>query len=226
MNNNEKFLQLYREFESWARDHFEGMGDRDMWYLENNYSLQPYANQLEFYRQVRNLLTHHGEVGNSKVYGMLHITAQMLNKFLKLKEEITRPIIDVAIKDVISRGLDDNVMDAVMDMNKRNYTHLPVLKDGKMIGLFSENTIFRIVSKGGYIDDKTSFRDIMEFIDIRKTKLVQYLKPDSNMPECRNKFSYAIDNKHRLDIVFITEDGTADSELLGLITIWDLPGMV
>lgn len=113
-NNQQIYLQKYKVFEDWAREHFPKM--QDMHYLENNYALRDYCKTLEFYRYVRNILTHYGHFARS---------------------------------------------------------------------ITSESTI----------------------------------------PECKYKFTRAIEKNERLDILFFTEDGTYQTPLKGLITIWDMPAI-
>lgn len=224
-NNQQIFLQKYKVFEDWAREHFPKM--QDMHYLENNYALRDYCKTLEFYRYVRNILTHYGYVGITPVTNMLHITDAMLNEFDTFFAEISEPAINKAvhIENIISHTVNDNVLDAARDMVRRNYTHCPILSNGKIIGLFGENVLFKIICKGINVNEDTIFSDILDEIDIYKSHFARSITSESTIPECKYKFTRAIEKNERLDILFFTEDGTYQTPLKGLITIWDMPAI-
>lgn len=228
MTKNQEFLKAYKNFESWAKDHFPKL--TDMNYLENNYSLEGYRNRLSFFRKVRNVMTHDGYIGNTPLDDMLSVSDDMLKEFKSMTEEIKTPAKKLAIKysDIYAQSLDDNVVQAIKHMNKHTYTHIPILKNKRVIGLFGENSLFEIASSGFIINNQTCFHDLLKFIEIDKvmrTHLVCTLGEDATLLECKQQFAYAITKRFRRDIILITHNGKIDGQLKGLITIWDLPGM-
>lgn len=232
----EQFLELYREFEGWAYEHYnkEERKERDgqnkslMVFLENFDSLAAYNKPLSFYRQVRNLLSHYEVLGDSHVKDMLVVTDKMVDEFREFKKIITSPAkesqLTVPVDEFTKFSLTDKVQPAIKFMSRHDFTHAPIIENGKVIGLFGEKCLFDYISKGNTIDSETTFEQIQDHTRIWNwMNIACSRKDDLTVPDCRYVFQKALQDNKRCDIIFFTEDGTFDSPVTALTTIWDLP---
>lgn len=225
-NYQEEFKKLYTGFEDWSRIHFPNM--KDMKYLEGNFSLEPYKKKLEFFRYLRNLITHYNEIQGFDMEQMVTINEELLKSFQSMVDEIQLPALRHAIprESIIYRSFEDSVVDAIHEMVRLNITHMPIIEGDRVVGLFGENSLFRIKSEGKFsIDEHTTFAEIGDYIALKGCELVKSVSEEATIPECIQEFSNAISKGRRLDLLLITKGGSFRDELLGLITTWDVIGM-
>ena len=60
----------------------------------------------------------------------------------RIKNPVRCMDIAVPFNDLVWRSLDDPVMPVIRIMNDRNISHVPILKDKRVVGDFSDNCIF------------------------------------------------------------------------------------
>lgn len=103
-------------------------------------------------------------------------------------------------------GPDASVYDAVALMAEKEIGALPVVQDGRLVGLISERDYARKVILRGRASKDTPVRDIM-------TARVVYARPDQTVEECM-----AVITDQRVRHLPVLENG----RLIGLISIGDL----
>lgn len=132
-------------------------------------------------------------------------------------------------KKMYFRTLKDNVHETIEVMLKELYTHIPILENGKIIGVFSESSLIEIF-KDIHIDamdENTTFEDIFKYIDINKQRVMedyQFIAQNENIYEVAEKFRSSFESNKRLSCLFITANGKSNEKVLGLTTIWDVLG--
>ena len=113
-------------------------------------------------------------------------------------------------------------------MSKNDFTYVPVLERRKLIGVFSESTLFDYILKwqGAVIDEKLAIRDLDEAIHINNhaSEAFIFAKKDITVIEIEDIFRKGFKDNKRIAAVFITEDGIETGELLGIITAWEVAG--
>lgn len=224
----ERFLELYGNIETEVKQVYGVEIIEINEIKDRNNLLYKYRNDFNLFRQIRNILVHH-VIDESTQY--IAVNDLMEERMLKVREKIFGKIHEICVKQdlIFTCQMNELVINALTTMNKKDYTHVPVLdEEGKLIGVFSENTLLKIIAKNGTheITSDTQFKDISNYLakpDDDKT-MFDFVKGSEYIHNCSNLFGRAHYDKYRLDILFITEDGTKDTPLEGLITVWDLAG--
>ncbi len=112
-------------------------------------------------------------------------------------------------------------------MKEKSFTHIPILEDGYVKGVFSENTIFSSIIRDKIIeiDESTKFSEYEEFLPPEKHQTETIVFEPKNMmkTELNIVFAKARKNQERIGMVLVTQKGKPNERLLGIITAWDLP---
>lgn len=117
-----------------------------------------------------------------------------------------RQVLEEKGRTVWTIGPDASVYDAVALMAEKEIGALPVVQDGRLVGLISERDYARKVILRGRASKDTPVRDIM-------TARVVYARPDQTIEECM-----AVITDQRVRHLPVLENG----RLIGLISIGDL----
>jgi CBS domain-containing protein len=108
--------------------------------------------------------------------------------------------------DVWSIGPEATVLDAIRLMAARRIGALPVLEDGRLVGIISERDYMTKVVLEGRSSKDTPVRDIM-------TREVAVVRPDHSVSQCMS-----IVTESRVRHLPVLDDGA----LIGVISIGDL----
>ena len=247
MNNNinfeeegDKFLNLFKQLEKAIEEECQKVGietyHKEISYLinklsEKNNIVKKHKNELDLIREVRNTNTHN-IIGKSKyvVYPSPEINIRLEN----IIDEIKKPpmIYDSSIcikrQAMYCRTLKDSIYDTIKEMTKKLYTHVPILENEKLVGIFSENTLLDIVNieSGIIIDEMTSFSDIKNAIKIENHSMedFEFISRRKNIYDVENMFKDYFSRNKRLGCVYITQNGNKNENILGMLTAWDVLG--
>ena len=75
------------------------------------------------------------------------------------------------------------------------------------------------------IEENTTFNDIKDcFLIPNKTEIVKFAPKDKNYNEIIIEFINEFKKRERLSCFMITEDGSANHKIIGIITAWDIIG--
>lgn len=225
MNNITRFLELYKSFEHWAKDKYpiEHMADLEF----SDFGLNNYRSKLRLYRNLRNILSHNVIIYEEGKSSSIAITNRLIAEFKAFVADLQSPVTSISldIADVYKQTMNDNVSKAIHYMSERDYSHIPIMADGRIVGVFSENTLFKMFCKGDTtITPDICFKDLSEYIAINETYDASYgfITETLSVPEVLSIFQVAKNCNHRLDILFITDDGTSRGLLKGIVTAWDM----
>ena len=235
MTNNELFFNLYNELDDCLRDYYDisNLSTSAIVKRINELNNSPSINdnkrgeQLDIIRNLRNSLAHVERVVASDENFLIN---QNIIDFLRHEIEIVdHPVtafkICVPISKVLCAGLDCNVSEVANSMIKNGYTHIPILKDGCLYGVFSENTIFSyFVEKHNIkITNKSIILEYDEYLNIHchATEYFIFVAKDMKISEIYPLFAKK-NNCKRLSMIFVTEHGKENEKVLGIITSYDL----
>lgn len=184
--------------------------------------------ELTTMKNLRNLIVHNQQIAEP--------SDETVKAILQLKEMITHPplALSVAIKppQLIAAEIDDNIAKYLNIMSDLNITNIPVVHNQRIIGIFSERSVVIWVNHSAQENDgsilltENTFNDIKQFLD-KPTGDEEYLQykycsRKTDLYHVRSLFSEAINQNQRLAAVFITQDGTPNSRIEGIITAWDI----
>jgi len=117
-----------------------------------------------------------------------------------------RRVLEAKGHDVYSTTPDATVFDALKEMADRDVGALIVLKDGKVVGVFSERDYARKIILLGRSSRETAVHEIM-------TSRVVFARPDLKLDEC-----LALMTDKRIRHLPVMDEG----ELVGVVSIGDL----
>ena len=97
------------------------------------------------YANLRNVIVHNPDKRHAHPIADPH--DKVVEKYEKILLKVQNPAkaidrIAVRRENIFVSSLDDSALEVMATMNKNIYTHVPIIEDGILIGVFSENTIF------------------------------------------------------------------------------------
>ncbi len=221
----ESFLNAYRDLE-------EVLGVK---YGQKLGTVQLYASgegakyfeELNLFREMRNLLSHHGRIDGSPV---VLPSEQALNKLLEILEYAKNPPMALSLatptEKLCCARLSDDLTKIIGIMEKRGYSHIPVMTKNKgVFGVFSVGTLFSFAKENPQSSiNGMVLRDMSAFLPPEKhtTEKFAFVGPDATLHHIKELFRVPGPNHRRIVAVFVTEDGRQSSRLLGMITPWDV----
>ena len=230
MTNQEKFTKIFLEFEEETKKKVNYKYDKLEECIDElrNRRYNPYLKEysfIKFCRQLRNINAHNL---NDNYY---LITDETITKLEKVLYEVKHPfrVENKATKNIYSKTLNDKVLDTMKDMNEKSYTHIPIYsEDNKnLVGIFSENSLFQYIMDDEIIEitDKTNFSDIINCIDLNKSKeIVKFVSRDKLYDDEVNDFITEFKKGSKLSCVMVTNSGSSNEKVIGIITSWDIIG--
>lgn len=233
-NQTDRFLQLYKQLEFDGRRLFfpdSKEGDNIIGRLLNTSHLKKFKEELDYCRVVRNFLTH-----NPKVNGVYPIipSTEMVELLEHCVNIINNPprALEYAIPadKILIADINDRVLEIVEKMNRLTYTHIPILENGKLVGIFSDNTVYSYIcnEKEITITDNTKISHFKKYImlDEHLNEYFEFVPKKTMLYEIEELFKYNYRNKRQklLSVVYITENGKRDEKILGMLTPWDILG--
>lgn len=228
MNNTDLFLDKYKQLEEAVRSAYN-LDDRDSvsYYLSNSEKYRRYKEDIRYCQDVRNLLSHKKKINGS--YAVEPSTAMIDFISALIKKVNNRPRccdVQVGIRDVFWQPPDGKVKPTIITMRQRQYTQTPILKNGVVVGVFDENSVFNYLaqSEQNSISDSLTFGEISRFTTLEEREQNQFVffKNKGYVDELEDEFERAFRRGKRIGMAFITANGKADEKLLGIITPWDI----
>lgn len=208
-NLKDEFISFSRALTNIHNQDLDPVIENDM-----NYEFLKSANDL------RNILSHRNDVCVP--------TEEFYNKFVKLKKRIISPTsaYDIATKNVLSVNYSTTVKEAIDKMISKSLSHLPILIDGRVVGVFSRSTLFDVYARRGNLklDHTYTIADFKEFCEIQNHNNESFLfvSRDSTVFELFKKIKKKTKHEKKIVMMFVTENGDIKEKLLGIITDTDL----
>lgn len=224
MDITDRFLDIYKQIEDIAETIYGPSNISQIARLERMPQFKNSASALRCCREIRNILQHNAKINGDHV---LRPNESLLNLLENILGRLQNPILacDIAVKtkDVYHRALSSPVIESMHYMINNDISKLPILDNGRIIGLFSQETLFyRAISADLHpIDKNTRFYHIKDFLHINE-KYYRFAPYDARIEEIENIFSDASSRRIRIHIIFLTNSGDPNENLLGIITPWEL----
>lgn len=229
-SNGDRFLELYRQLErEGKRVYFPDAQDNEniIGRLMNVPQLKALKDDLDYCRVVRNFLVH-----NPKVNGEYAVTpSDKLVEFMqRCVDQIRDPAraMDYAIKrrNMYTAALSSRVVDVIRHMHKNGFTHVPIIEDNKLIGVFSANVLFGYLA-GTSLSEITVDAKIEQFIDHialhnHTNEYFTFIRSDATLYEVSKLFKIDKRSMKQLCAVFFTENGRSSEDVVGMMTPYSL----
>lgn len=234
-NSAEKFLAIYNELDDYVRKQFSSEEFLDHSTLlrrlaEKNRLFSAYYKDLKMFAELRNYIVHNPYKNSADPLFEPH--ALVIEKYLDIKNQILNPqkAISIAVpkEAIYTTTLLGNALEVMQKMNDRTYTHVPVMQDNVMVGVFSENTIlsYLVGKKDSMILQDTKIEEFGDFIPLEKhpSEFFEFVGRNALCMDVEELFRQGLKKRKRIAVVFITENGKKNEKLLGMLTAWDIAG--
>lgn len=228
MSNSESFIDKYKHLEKVIINNFGLEPEAPaVAFLERNPNYRSMKDELRYCRNVRNLLSHNPKIEGEYPVEVSNGMIAFLDKVIKTVEHPKRAKdIYVPIDKVLYRTYNDNVLDAMIEMNERNFSKMPILDKGVVVGIFSENTLmsYLVDNKKMEIKDDMTFNDLSGYLPLVKHKAHDFIfvKEDMLLTEVVAIFDKALEIGKRIGLVLVTKTGNSNEKLLGIISAWEV----
>lgn len=230
MSNSERFLDLYKQLEDELESKYRNARRRYssviIEFLRDTES-EPMRDELDVCREIRNILTHNANLQGVPIIEPSEPITQALEAIL---DYVRRPplALDYATKgdQVMKATLSQKVLRVMEVMQKNGFSHVPVMRDGIFLGVFSLGSVFMyVLNSGKQINRETTLGDMGEQLKVeRHPENYAFVSVKSSYIAARNIFIKPPAKNKRISVIFITENGNQDERLLGMLTPWDVLG--
>lgn len=220
IRENEDFLTLCREFESLVRTSY-GLKDSDSpyYYLAGREDFEQYRDSLNMIRSLRNLLVHNKtEYDKAPALVVGDAAGDVLNQIMN---KVENPLLakDVMTRNVI-KGTPENTVGQMLDtMKQAKVARIPIEQDGRLVGVFSENAVFRRLVSGTELKRERTIKDWLTLIHLDHPDGERYLLVPENEPVWKLEEKFFEKNRRPLAAAFVMNK---ERHITGIITVYDL----
>lgn len=227
---SEAFLKLYRKLEGLLEKRYAGKrmtsGSVVMEYLHDADSA-PCRSELDLCREIRNLLSHNTDDAGEPV---VEPSEGVLRTLSGIVDYVQRPRLAADFgtpgDGILYAHPNDSALDVMRHMMRMGYSHVPVRDRSGLVGVFSAASLMRYVGDAGFegLHDTLKIGELknaLEFDDARSEKY-EFFDKTATLTAVREAFEKRRERNSRLAVAFVTEDGGQHSEVLAMLTSWDV----
>lgn len=230
MHNSDIFLELYKNLEELLEVKYSNgrnyPGSAVIRFY-NDDDGKKWREELNICREMRNMLSHHAQIGGVPVFEPSDEVIKILRRIL---EDVKNPPVAMSIatpaNQLVSCRLDDSAEDVIRSMKGHGYSHVPVIEGGRLVGVFSVGTVFSMMDKygAGGVKKDSHISDFKEFLPIDKhlTECFGFVSDSAPFKGLKQRFTANGPREKRLVALFVTENGNKNEKILGIITPWDM----
>lgn len=207
-NIYDEFLTLYKNIESLIPKMKNAPIDANVKWLEETILDQEKRNKLYLCRITRNYIQH-----NSDFQDFIQISSGMI-LFLKdiyievLSNQIKNRDIMLKGKQLFFKNINDEILDTIKKMDSKKLRYVPILKDNKLIGIFSDKNIGQMLIKNNKCEK--TFNKIENLLKIPAN--VKFVKTEDMIDKTLNLI------KNGYTFIICTDNGKSTGNIEGIIT--------
>ena len=227
---SERFLTLYRKLEGLLEKRYDGKrmssGSVVMEYLHDADSA-PCRTDLDLCREIRNILSHNTDGEGEAV---VEPSEAVVNTLEDIVAYVQRPRLALDYgtpgDKILFAHPNDEAIGVMRHMMRMGYSHVPVRDRTGLVGVFSAASLMRYVGDTGFDSLHDNLRigelkNALDFDDERSEKYAFFDK-SATLTAVREAFEKRRERNSRLAVAFITEDGEQHSQVLAMLTSWDV----
>ncbi len=232
-NTADALLDLYNEVDHFMRK--EGKKDKQ---ADHSFLIQELAATNPVVARNQQIMRSVAQIRNTLVHNPIPSTAQplvqpnphLVETYRGIRDALMNPLnaLSIAIprQQIFTTKLGANLGEVMKKMDQNIFTHVPVIENETMVGVFSENTLLSYLAESGeaIITKDMKVGDLKEFLPLSAHHGESFVFVARNTPlnKIYEIFNDAIQVRRRIGMIFVTQHGKADEKLLGIITAWDL----
>lgn len=228
-----ELLIIYNEIDAFLRQ--QSNSDR---HAEHSFLLQQAAksnaviarheSELRAIAQLRNNIVHNPLGDTISPIATPH--PELIKRYSQIRNHLLKPqtALSIAIpaSKLYTAALKSPLNEVLKAMDQHIFTHVPIIENNQMIGVFSENTILSYLADNYevIILGNMTIADFSDYLPLaaHKGERFAFLPRRASLSDVYKVFNQAIEAKQRIGMVFVTEHGRDSEKPLGVITAWDL----
>lgn len=229
MSRADDFLEKYKTLEEQLSEKFnydEKSGSPVMRFITDKEG-KPFREKLNMCREVRNFLSHHAEIDGEP---LVEPSEGMIRFLDEVNDYVCRPPLAISYStlfaDILKAGSRNKAITLMKKMQKQGFSHVPVIDNGVLTGVFSIGTFFSYALRHGMeaLKDDMLIEDFMELLppDKHESERFVFLPRTATLFEAKNEFENRAGRSKRLAVIFITDNGSISGRILGMLTPWDV----
>lgn len=232
--SNEKgelFLDTWRQLESTA-EHLVGSDNRGgnvVLRLCRDPRFAMYRDRLDYCREVRNLLSHQAKLKGEFAVTPSAAMQEMLEEVLHKLEDPPRVASAMTpVAKMLVATPETPVLPVMRRMRQQGISHVPLLRNGRVIGVFSVDTVFQAVVDGGcHAEPDTTLSAFAPYLptDRHMDQNFKFVEKDLPLADAALLFDRS-GNRNKLKVMLVTASGSTEEPLLGVLTPYDLLGRI
>ena len=230
MNTVEEFIEEYKKLEESVRRVYRLTKEQSViGELKKQRGFENLKAEIQSCADLPNFFQHNSRLGGSfaveptaaAIAFVKELTA-MVNNRPRCRD------ICVLKKDIVWRGPDDPVKPAIEQMRLLGHSSIPILRDGRVIGVFDERSLFQYVSQcGGNVFPAAgtlTFRDLEPYTSVteRNMQAFAFASMNAYVDDVVALFEKQLENGKRIRLVLLTNSGKPTDRLRGILTPWDI----
>lgn len=223
MGNVGLFLDLYNELETVlkATGRYKENNSVIMSRIDELYKKalsKDRSYRLDAIRQIRNILIHESTYIRKYMDIQKEAIDFLESEIKRIDKSQTALNIMISYDNVYYCENGDDINDVIAKMREKHYTSIPILKEKRVIGIFTEKQYVSNILSG----------DLKQEIDYTQYSLngdyahyYDFVSKEKTVEELEDLFEEKKDNK-RLGMLFVTQSGNSNEKILGIITVYDV----
>jgi CBS domain-containing protein len=190
------------------------------------------ASRLHAFRTLRNALVH--MAGGAEPEPIATPLATVVDEYERIVAYLKHPppalsAIAIPVARILSVEWTSLVAPTIETMLSKSYRLTPIVDDGRLVGVFTESTLWQALRAGGgrvEVTQATTFEAFAPWCSFEREVMgVVVLADTVTVPEVERVFQERFAHNVFTSAVFLTSDGTVGAPLHGLITAHDLPSV-
>ena len=230
MNRSEEFIEEYKKLEEAVRRVYRLTREQSViGELKKQRGFENLKAEIQSCADLRNFLQHNARLGEDFAAEPTEAAIAFVNELTAMVNNRPRcRDICVLKKDIIWRGLDDPVKPAMEQMRLLGHSSIPILRDGRVIGVFDERSLFQYVSRcSGNVfppEGDLTFRSLEPYISVseRNMRAFAFVSMNAYVDDVVALFEKRLEDGKRIRLVLLTNSGKPTDRLRGILTPWDI----
>ncbi len=233
MNNNEEFIRLYNELDSFIEEKYDRYEeDSSIYFLINKYRKsnipieKDYSKKLDSIRKIRNLYVHESGI----IDDLFNVSDEVISTLVNIIDYVKNPL---RAKDIMTPfeslkcAYDDtNVFSLISIIYKEGISNIPYINEKHIVkGVFNSDVLLNLRFHNIEIASETTIQNISEYLTFAANFNSRFIFVNERYEiDVLNEYFNNSKElyKKRLPIIFVTSNGKSDGILKGIISPIDL----
>jgi len=181
-------------------------------HLQNKGLDQRTCGEAKRYGERRNCLAHSGDLQATPSFakGVVEFADKLVRRFARSAFDLGTKVETINEADTLDK--------ATELMVPNDYSQLPVLREGKVVGLFTERDLAYARAQHELTDTDLTESQVRKHIEPNSLKRVRFVRRGAPVDEVRRILA----GDRSIDAVLVTENGKDTERPMKIITRWDL----